>query len=232
MATMELIIFDLDGTLIDSLDDLSAATNHMLSDLGEKNLSKKEVRQLIGQGARRLVERAMPDASAEKIERGLSLFLAYNEEHIVDKTRLYPGVIETLDALRRQGRRLAVISNKNVSLCRKVMHTLRVESFFTSVIGADSVPFRKPSPQPVLKMLEEYLVAPGNAVIIGDSINDIAAGKSAGVVTVGCTYGYGEDAELTEADYLVGTLTELLDLPIFGEKRRDQRSSAFGCATD
>lgn len=230
MATIELVIFDLDGTIIDSLDDLSAATNHMLSDLGEKNMSKKEVRQLIGQGARRLVERAIPDASAEEIERGLSLFLAYNEEHIVDKTRLYPGVIETLDALRRQGRRLAVISNKNVSLCRKVMHTLRVESFFTSVIGADSLPFRKPSPQPVLKMLEEYLVAPGNAVIIGDSINDIAAGKAAGVVTVGCTYGYGETAELTEADYLVGTFTELLDLPFFGEKRLDQRSSASGCA--
>jgi phosphoglycolate phosphatase len=215
MATIELAIFDLDGTIIDSLDDLTAATNYMLSDLGRGELSKSEVRELVGQGARRLVERALPGATAEELERGLGLFLAYNEEHIVDKTRLYPGVVETLETLRRQGRRLAVISNKNVALCRKVLYTLRTEEFFTSVIGADSLPFRKPSPQPVLKLLEEYGVAPGNTVIIGDSINDMDAGKAAGVVTVGCTYGYGAPAELKDADYLVDAFAGLLELPLF-----------------
>ncbi len=215
MASVELVIFDLDGTIIDSLDDLEAATNYMLSELGRGNLSKDQVRELIGQGARRLVERAVPDASLEEIEHGLSLFLAFNEEHIVDKTKLYPGVVETLHVLRRQGRRLAVISNKNVSLCRKVLYTLHVEEFFTSVLGADSTPFRKPSAEPVLKLLGEYGVAPANAAIIGDSINDLAAGKASGIVTVGCTYGYGDPDELTDADYLVGTVDGLLDLPIF-----------------
>lgn len=215
MASIELVIFDLDGTIIDSLDDLTAATNYMLSELGRGELSKSEVRELVGQGAKRLVERALPGVSPEELERGLGLFLAYNEEHIADRTRLYPGVVGTLETLRRQGRRLAVISNKNVALCRKVLHTLQTEKFFTSVIGADSLPFRKPSPQPVLKLLEEYGVAPGNAIIIGDSINDIAAGKAAGVVTVGCTYGYGALAELKDADYLVDAFAELLDLPLF-----------------
>ena len=215
MATIELAIFDLDGTIIDSLDDLTAATNYMLSELGKGELSTSEVRVLIGQGARRLVERALPGVSPEELERGLDLFLAYNEEHIVDRTRLYPWVVETLETLRRQGRRLAVISNKNVALCRKVLYTLQVEAFFTSVIGADSLPFRKPSPQPVLKLLEEYGVAPGNAVIIGDSINDMDAGKAAGVLTVGCTYGYGAFTELKDADYLIGAFVELLELPLF-----------------
>lgn len=215
MASIELAIFDLDGTIIDSLEDLTAATNYMLSELGKGELSTSEVRELIGQGARRLVERALPGVSPEELERGLGLFLAYNEEHIVDRTRLYPGVVETLEILRRQGRRLAVISNKNVALCRKVLYTLHTEEFFSSVIGADSLPFRKPLPQPVLKLLEECGVAPGNAVIIGDSINDMAAGKAAGVVTVGCTYGYGALAELKDADYLVDTFAELLELPLF-----------------
>ncbi|HOI15211.1 MAG TPA: HAD hydrolase-like protein, partial [Geobacteraceae bacterium] len=99
MDTIDLIIFDLDGTLIDSLDDLADATNHMLTSLGRKAVSLDQVRGYVGQGARRLVEKAMPDAVAEEIEIGLSVFLAYNEEHIVDKTRLYPGVEETLSAL-------------------------------------------------------------------------------------------------------------------------------------
>jgi phosphoglycolate phosphatase len=232
MVSIELVIFDLDGTIIDSLDDLTAATNYMLSELGRRNLLKNEVRKLVGQGARRLVQRAMPDASSEDIEHGLNLFLAYNEEHIVDKTKLYPGVIETLDELNRQGRRLAVLSNKNVTLCRKVMNILRVESFFTSVVGADSNPFRKPSPEPVLKLLQEYSIAPGKAAIIGDSINDMAAGKSADVVTIGCTYGYGGPDDLTEADYLVGTFAELLDLPIFRSKIMEPRSKTHGYAME
>jgi phosphoglycolate phosphatase len=215
MAKIELVIFDLDGTIIDSLDDLTAATNYMLLALGRAELSNYEVREFIGQGARRLVEQALPDVSPEEIERGLDLFLAYNEEHIADRTRLYPGVVETLETLRCQGRRLAVISNKNVNLCRKVLYATHAEEFFTAVIGADSLPFRKPSPQPVLKLLQEYGVAPGNAVIIGDSIHDIAAGKAAGVLTVGCTYGYGARAELADADFQIGAFVELLDLPFF-----------------
>jgi phosphoglycolate phosphatase len=215
MTSVELVIFDLDGTIIDSLDDLEAATNYMLSELGRGNLSKYQVRELIGQGARRLVERAVPDASPEEIELGLTLFLAFNEEHIADKTKLYPGVVDTLKVLRRQGRQLVVVSNKNVSLCRKVLYTLHLEEFFTSLLGADSTLFRKPSPEPVLKLLGEYGVKPANAVIIGDSINDIAAGKASGIVTVGCTYGYGNPAELKDADFLIDAVAELLELPIF-----------------
>jgi phosphoglycolate phosphatase len=215
MNTIDLIIFDLDGTLIDSLDDLADATNHMLTSLGRKPATQEQVRGYVGQGARRLVERAMPNAAAEEIEIGISVFLEYNEEHIVDKTRLYPGVVETLSALRSAGKTLAVVSNKNVALCRKVLTTLEADGYFECVIGADSLKARKPSPEPLLKVLRDLGVSPEHAAIVGDSINDIAAGKGAGIVTVGCTYGYGDRAEIVDADYLVDSVTGLLDLPIF-----------------
>lgn len=218
MKNIKLIIFDLDGTLIDSLDDLADATNHMLTSLGRTAANRDQVRSFVGQGARRLVEKAMPNAVPEEIEIGLSIFLAYNEEHIVDKTRLYPGVVETLSALRRAGKTLAVVSNKNVALCTKVLTTLQADGFFACVIGADSLPARKPSPEPLLKVLRDLGVSPEQAAIVGDSINDITAGKGAGIVTVGCTYGYGDRAEIADADYLVDTAPGLLELPVFRGK--------------
>ncbi|MBP1751744.1 MAG: superfamily hydrolase [Geobacteraceae bacterium] len=212
---MRLVIFDLDGTVIDSLDDLTDTTNHMLSRMGRNTLGREEVRTLVGQGAKRLVERALPGAAPEELERALGMFLTYNEAHIVEKTRLYPGVREALALLRDRGFRLAVISNKNEVLCRKVIHALGVDGYFEAVVGADTTPFRKPSPEPVLRLLHDFGVAPAQAAIIGDSINDVAAGQAAGVVTVGCTYGYGSLSELETADYLVGSFPEIPGLPIF-----------------
>ncbi|RNC70110.1 MAG: HAD family hydrolase [Desulfuromonadales bacterium] len=209
---VDLIIFDLDGTLIDSLDDLTDATNHMLTSLGRPPLDRLGVRGLVGQGARRLVERAMPGETEQVIERGLALFLDFNHRHIADKTMLYPGVTETLDALRAGGKRLAIISNKNVALCREVIATLGAAHHFDEVLGADSLPQRKPAPEPVLKLLADFGVEPENAAMVGDSINDIAAGKGAGVHTVGCTWGYGDLDELLDADCRVDRFPELLDI--------------------
>ena len=215
MNSIQLVIFDLDGTLINSLDDLADTTNHMLSAMGRDRLTLPSVKKLVGQGARSLVERALPDASLAEVEFALELFLSYNAAHIVDKTRLYRGVKETLSALRTAGYPLAVLSNKNAALCHKVIETLGLKDFFESVMGADTVPFRKPSPEPLWQLIRGFRVSTEDTVMIGDSINDIAAGKAAGVVTVGCTYGYGELAELEEADYTVDTFPELLELPIF-----------------
>jgi phosphoglycolate phosphatase len=217
MKNLDLILFDLDGTLIDSLDDLTNATNYMLLSLGRAAATRERVRGYVGQGARRLVERAMPDASVEELEQGLSLFLSHNEEHIADRTRFYPGVVETLTALRDAGMALVVVSNKNVALCSKVLTALGADGFFACVIGADSLPERKPSPEPLLKVLRDFDVPPTRAAMVGDSINDIAAGKAAGVVTIGCTFGYGDLEEIGDADYLIDSLPELLVLPLLHE---------------
>lgn len=212
MLPIKLLIFDLDGTLIDSLPDLVDAANHMRDSFGLPQFNPEEVRRLVGQGARSLVERALPGLAPEQVEKGLERFLAYNLAHIADKTRLYPGVVETLQALEGAGYALCVLSNKNVALCREVLSRLGIERFFPSVCGADSLPFRKPSPEPVLALLRQYGVAAGECVLIGDSINDIAAGQGAGVVTVGCSYGYGELSELSGADYQVDDFQSLLNL--------------------
>jgi phosphoglycolate phosphatase len=212
--TIKLIIFDLDGTLADSLGDLTDATNYMLRRFGRAELAADEVRKLVGQGVRRLVERAMPDALPAEIEEGMQAVVEYNEAHIAAKTRLYPGVKETLTFLG-DGRSLAVISNKNVALCRKLLAVLGIADYFAEVLGADSLPFRKPSPEPVLKLIEEFGVSAAETAMIGDSINDIAAGRGAGCVTIGCTYGYGEIDELAEADYRIDRFAVLLELPLF-----------------
>ncbi len=216
---VNLIIFDLDGTLIDSLPDLADATNHMLASLGRSSIGQDGVRRLVGQGARRLVERALAGASEDEINRGLDLFLDYNLRHIADRTALYPGVPETLDALKGRGMRMAIISNKNVALCREVVTVLGIDRYFDEVLGADSLPFRKPSPEPVLKLLADFGVSPERAALVGDSIDDMAAAKGARVSTVGCTWGYGEPAELADADYRVGGFEELLEIPLFSCER-------------
>nr|WP_246561300.1 HAD-IA family hydrolase [Geobacter grbiciae] len=215
MYPVNLIIFDLDGTLIDSLPDLADATNHMLSSLGRPSIGQNAVRRLVGQGARRLVERALAGASEDEINQGLDLFLDYNHRHIADRTVLYLGVPETLDALKGRGMRMAIISNKNVALCREVVSVLGIDRYFDEVLGADSLPFRKPSPEPVLKLLADFGVPPERAALVGDSINDMAAAKGARVSTVGCTWGYGELTELADADYLVESFGELFGIPLF-----------------
>jgi phosphoglycolate phosphatase len=209
---IKLLIFDLDGTLIDSLPDLVEATNHMRESFGLSRFNPEEVRRLVGQGARSLVERALPGLAPEEVEKGLERFLAYNLAHIADKTRLYPGVVETLQALEGAGYELCVLSNKNVALCREVLSRFGIERYFPTVFGADSLPFRKPSPEPVLALLRQYGIAAGECVLIGDSINDVAAGQGAGVVTVGCRYGYGDLSELSGADYQVEDFQSLLNL--------------------
>jgi len=214
MPPLKLLIFDLDGTLIDSLPDLADATNVMRERFQLPRLAEQQVRQLVGQGARSLVARALPGSSPEQVEEGLSIFLDYNLAHITDKTRLYPGVPETLAALQGQGRELCVLSNKNVALCREVLSRLGIGQYFPTVAGADSFPFRKPSPEPVQALLKQFGVATRECAMIGDSINDMAAGEGAGVITVGCSYGYGDSSELAGADYVVGDFPSLLGLPV------------------
>lgn len=215
MADIKLIIFDLDGTLVDSLDDLTDATNHMLALAGRRELTREGVRQLVGQGARRLVERALVNGSDDEIERGIDAFLTYNGVHLADRSHPYPGVRETLEALQVRGVPLTLISNKNVALCRGLLQVFGLDGYFATVLGADSLPFRKPSPEPLLKLLREFNTSPDSTLMVGDSINDVAAGRGAGVVTVGCTYGYGDLAELRDADYRIDALPQLLELPVF-----------------
>lgn len=211
--TSYLFIFDLDGTLIDSLDDLTASVNVMRKEFELPSLERQAIRGMVGQGARNLVERALPGRSRQEIDKGLAIFLDHNEAHLFDRTRLYPGVVETLAMLRGQGHTLALLSNKNEGLCRKLLKHFGIAEQFAAVMGGDSMTCRKPSPEPVLRLMKVLARHPVETFMVGDSINDIAAGRDAGVRTVGCSFGYGEPSELTDATIIINSFSELLQMP-------------------
>jgi phosphoglycolate phosphatase len=222
MGPIRLLIFDLDGTLIDSLPDLTDATNLIRARYGLPRIGISDVRKLVGRGARNLVERALPGVSDVEVDQALEVFLEYNLAHIADKTRPYPGVPETLRELSLLGIPMVVLSNKNVALCREVLGRLGLERHFADVFGADSFPCRKPSPEPVLAVLKGFGIPAAECVMVGDSVNDIAAGGGAGVWTVGCSYGYGDLSELDQAHYRVSDFPSLLELP-FAQRKSERQ---------
>jgi phosphoglycolate phosphatase len=212
--TSYLFILDLDGTLVDSLDDLTASVNAVRREFALPSLDRQAVRGMVGQGARSLVERALPGRSAEAVDSGLAVFLDHNEAHLFDRTFLYPEAAETLAQLSGRGYTLALLSNKNEGLCRKLLAHFCIDGYFSAVMGGDTMTSRKPSPEPVLKLMSMLARSPRETIMVGDSINDVAAGRDAGVMTVGCTYGYGELSELADASVRINSLTELLQLPL------------------
>jgi phosphoglycolate phosphatase len=210
--TIAAALFDLDGTLVDSLDDLTDAVNHMLAGFGQHRLEPVQVRQLVGKGARNLVQRALATDSPGEIERGLAAFTGFNALHIADKSSLYPGARELLQQLADGGIRLAVISNKQESLSRLILKTLEVDAFFEIIAGGDTYPEMKPSPLPLARVIEKFGCSPAEAVMVGDSINDIQAGNLAGIPTIGCRWGYGGIEELGGAEFSADSCSDIINI--------------------
>ena len=204
------VLFDLDGTLVDSLEDLTDAVNHVRQQFVLPPLATSAVSMLIGKGALNLLQRALPTCSSTEIERALQLFFDYNAAHIVDKSRLYPGVREMLEVLQNKGVRLAVVSNKSESLSRLILKSLGIHDCFESISGGDTFPESKPSPLPLLRVIEQQGVAPQECLMVGDSINDIQAGNLAGMATVGCSWGYGSSEELNHSIFIADSCDDLL----------------------
>lgn len=203
----ELILFDFDGTLIDSVPDLAAAINHMLSRLGRPPFETSRIRGWVGNGARTLVERALgascgnetglPPAS---VDDALALFLDYYAENLAVGTIAYPGVPELLRQLRAGGYRLALVTNKPHAFIGPILRKMGMESLFEMTLGGDSLPQKKPHPLPLLHVCEQLGIAPEKCVMVGDSKNDILAAKAAGMHCIGLGYGYNYGEEI--ASYL------------------------------
>ena len=210
--TISAALFDLDGTLVDSLGDLTDAVNHMLADFGRNQLEPAQVRQLVGKGVRNLVQRALVTDSPNEIERGLTAFTGFNTLHIADKSRLYPGTRELLQKLAAAGIRMAIISNKQEALSRLILKALKIDGYFEIIAGGDTFLEMKPSPLPVLQVIAQLGCSNAETVMVGDSINDIQAGISAGISTLGCRGGYGEPDELQGARYQADSPEEIFKL--------------------
>jgi phosphoglycolate phosphatase len=206
------VLFDLDGTLVDSLEDLTDAVNHIRSAFSLQPMPEDAVRLKIGKGARNLIEQVLPDRTGDDIDRALALFLEFNRLHIADRSRLYPGIPEILHVLAARDVKMAVISNKHEDLSALMLHSLGIHGLFENISGGNTYPESKPSPLPLLKVAEKLGIEPSECVMVGDSINDILAGQNAGIATIACTWGYGGAEELSGADAFASSPEELLAL--------------------
>ena len=191
---IKLLIFDLDGTLIDSRLDLIHAVNAMLKHLGRPELPGDLIASYVGDGAPALVRRALGDPNDEKLlQEGLDHFLAYYRIHKLDHTHAYDGIKEMLTAVRdRNGirRQMAVLTNKPVNPSRAIVEALGLAQFFTHVYGGNSFATKKPDPEGAQTILNETKSTPEATLIVGDSSIDIITGRNAGLWTCGVTYGF------------------------------------------
>ena len=205
---IKLIIFDLDGTLIDSSVDITNAINYAIGPYGGRPLTVKETISIVGEGITKLIERLieMNGITADR-DVVVDMFLKHYSDHLVDNSPAYPGVKETLQKL--DDYKKAVISNKREALSQKILDELDLSQYLDLVVGSDTTPERKPSPVPVLHVLSKFGVRPEEAVIVGDSNFDIEAGKAAGIRTVAVTYGYRPLEMLKDADFKIDRMDKL-----------------------
>jgi phosphoglycolate phosphatase len=196
---MSLIVFDLDGTLIDSARDLAISMNATREHLQMAPLDPQLIYSYVGNGAAVLVRRALgPDADEELNQRALAFFLKYYREHALEYTRLYDGVREALDQLAADAHTLAVLTNKPVKISRDIMAALGVAGHFRQIYGGDSFSTKKPDPQGLLKLLEETNTAAKDAWMVGDSGVDIQTARHAGTYSCGVSWGFQPEACLAE----------------------------------
>jgi phosphoglycolate phosphatase len=183
------LIFDLDGTLVDSKKDLTSSVNHIRHQFSLPDLTEEEIAGFIGDGALMLIRRILgPKATEENVQAGLQTFLAYYRAHMLDNTRLYPGVRETLERLMHC--KLAVLTNKPVHFSCAMLDGLGVYKHFTVVYGGNSFDHKKPDPVGVYQILSDTRGQREKTWIIGDSAVDVLTGRNAGIRTCGVTYGY------------------------------------------
>ena len=190
-AKFDLVIFDLDGTLIDSRLDLANSANAARAFMGMGPIPNETVYSYVGNGAPMLIRRVLgPGASEDDIAKSLEFFIHYYHDHRLDFTVLYPGVRESLDSLAAGGVRMAVLTNKPVRISHLIVEGLNVAHHFGSVYGGNSFPEKKPSPVGILKLMDEFGAAPERTLMVGDSSVDIETARNAKVVACGVTYGF------------------------------------------
>jgi len=214
---MKLLIFDLDGTLADTGRDIADALNYALEPFGHERYSVEETKAMVGSGMSTLIGSLVPssppfekDGAVDAKELAISRFIAYYSKHLLDNTTAYPSVKETL--LKLGACKKAVLSNKREEYSRQILRGLGLLEHFELVWGSDSVREKKPSPVPVLDLMDRFGVAKEETAIIGDSNYDVDAGRAAGVKVIGVTYGFRSREFLKDADVIIDRFDELMDV--------------------
>lgn len=203
------LIFDLDGTLVDSAPDLATALNGLLAELGKPALDEATVRSMVGDGAGVLVERGLAASGLSDADRPAALqrFLALYRDCLIDQTRAYPEVEATLELLSAAGHKLGVCTNKPFDPTQRILKALKLDRFFGAVIGGDSLPQRKPDPAPLLAAIAGVGGTAATSFMVGDSANDVLCARAASVTAILIPSDYGNPAE--DADVKLSRFAEL-----------------------
>lgn len=214
MKNFGLLIFDLDGTIVDSENDIASAVNYMRSLYGKPALDLSTVRSFIGSGVKLLVEQALDDLSANEQQAAALKLIEYYKRHLLDTTVIYPGMKQVIEQL--QNRTKAVLSNKPEELSKKILKELNIGRHFAIIWGGDSLAKKKPDPEPILKIIEQLKFTKQDALMIGDGINDILAAKSAGIKCAAAGYGYTDlkDLSALNPDYLLLKPEDLIEIVV------------------
>ena len=212
IAPIRALIFDLDGTLIDSKRDLIHSVNAMLRELGRTQLADETISGYIGRGAPQLVAQALGNgASDEEQKQALKFFLGYYEEHKMDTTRAYPGVGETLEELAALP--MAVLTNKPARISVRLLNEMGLAKYFRAIYGGNSFETKKPDPLGAVTILSELGASPREAMLVGDSEVDVQTARNASMLAAAVNYGFGvHDREAHPADIYLDRFADLVEL--------------------
>ena len=214
----QMILIDVDGTLVDSVPDLAWCVDEMMKQLGREPWGETRVRDWVGNGVERLVRRALigqldGEPSDEEFDKAYPIFLDLYADNTSKRSLLYPGVQEGLDYLREQGYSLGCVTNKAEQFTLPLLQDLGIFDYFGIVVAGDTLPVKKPDPTPLLYAAEFFGVTPEQSLMIGDSKSDVKAARAAGFGIVCMSYGYnhGEDIRIYEPDEVIDSMAELKD---------------------
>lgn len=209
---IDLLIFDLDGTLIDSKKDIGNSVNYTMGQLGLPSLSEELISQYVGNGVTPLIQNTLKKAGGHSFEKALKIFLHHYDQHLLDTTHLFDGIPNVLENFK--DKKMFVLTNKLQAYSLKILKGLGINHYFQGIFGADPQYPKKPNPSVVLNLLQKFRVKPHRSVIIGDSRIDMETGKNAGILRVGVTYGFRPRQELEEVgcDLLIERPEALIQL--------------------
>ncbi|MDY0011779.1 MAG: phosphoglycolate phosphatase [Rhodocyclaceae bacterium] len=212
---VEGVLFDLDGTLLDTIADLAEGANRMLAELGRPRRSQAEIHGFVGKGIPNLVERCLTEgsaATAAEIDRAISVFRRHYGAVNGSQTRIYPGIEDSLAALRERGLRLGCVTNKAAAFTMPLLERVGLADWFQVVVSGDTLPVKKPDPAVLFHACRLLDIDPASALMVGDSANDALAARAAGMPVVLVSYGYseGQPVDTIECDGLLSDVRELL----------------------
>ncbi len=208
---VRLVVFDLDGTLVDSKVDLANSVNFALGEFGFPRLPNEMIYSYVGNGAAMLIRRSLGSDGREILSRVLETFLAHYRKHLLDTTVPYPGVRESLSG-QDGAFEMAVLTNKPIDMTRAILDGLSLTRHFVEVHGGDSFGSKKPDPEGLLRIMNQRRTTPAETLMVGDSVNDVLAGQGAGVATCGVTYGLGAQGFADHPpDFTIDRFPELFD---------------------